>query len=47
MLLINPIRYAFLFLFAPLVLLIVVGIFGLIRLIIKEYSKKDEENKPE
>jgi len=47
MLFINPIRYAFLFLFAPVVLLILIGFFGLIRLIIKEYSKKDEENKPE
>lgn len=47
MLLINPIRYAFLFLFAPVVLLVIVGVFGLIRLIIKEYSKKDEEKNPE
>lgn len=47
MLLFDPVRYAFLMLFAPIALLLVVGFFGLIRLIIKENRKKDEENKPE
>jgi len=47
MLLFDPIPYAFLALFAPVVLLVVIGFFGLIRLIIKENRKKDEENKPE
>jgi len=47
MLLFNPVSFAFLFLFAPVTVLILIGIVGLIRLIIKEYSKKDEENKPE
>jgi hypothetical protein len=36
----------FLFLYAPIALLVVIGFFGLIRLIIKENRKKDEENKP-
>lgn len=47
MLLFNPISYVFLFLYAPIVLLIVIGFFGLIRLIIKENRKKNEENKAE
>ncbi len=40
---INPFSYVFLFLFAPIALLIFIGIFGLIRLTIKEYSKKDKK----
>lgn len=47
MLFFSPLPYMFMFLFAPIALLVFIGIFGLIRLIIKEYSKKDKENKPE
>jgi len=47
MLLFNPVSFLFLFLYAPIALLVIIGIFGLIRLIIKENRKKDEENKPE
>jgi hypothetical protein len=47
MLLFSPIPYMFMFLYAPIALLLVIGFIGLIRLIIKEYSKKDEEKKPE
>ena len=47
MLLFNPVSFAFLLLFAPIALLVVIGFFGLIRLIIKENKKKDDENKPE
>jgi hypothetical protein len=46
MLLFNPVPYAFLALFSPIALLVVIGFFGLIRLIIKENRKKDEEKKP-
>jgi len=48
MLLFDPMSFVFMFLFAPIALLIVIGFFGLIRLIIKENTKKkDKENKPE
>jgi hypothetical protein len=47
MLLFSPLPYMFMMLFAPIALLVVIGIFGLIRLIIKENRKKDKENKPE
>ncbi len=43
----SPLPYMFLMLFVPMALLIVIGFFGLIRLIIKENRKKDQENKPE
>jgi hypothetical protein len=44
MLLFSPVPYAFLALFAPVALLVIIGFFGLIRLIIKENRKKDTEN---
>ena len=47
MLLFAPVSFMFMFLFAPLALLLTIGFFGLIRLIIKENSKKEEEKKPE
>jgi len=47
MLLFNPVSYTFIFLLSPIALLIVIGFFGLIRLIIKENRKKDKENKAE
>lgn len=46
MLLFFPLPYMFMFLFAPIALLLVIGFFGLIRLIIKENRKeKDDPNK--
>jgi len=47
MLLFDPLSFAFLMLFAPIALLVTIGFFGLIRLIIKENRKKDNEKKPE
>lgn len=48
MLLFNPIAYLFLFLFTPIAFLVLIGVFGLIRLIIVENRKeKEDKNKPE
>jgi hypothetical protein len=44
MLLFSPVPYAFLALFAPVALLVIIGFFGLIRLIIKENRKKDKDH---
>jgi hypothetical protein len=44
MILFYPLPYMFMFLFAPILLLLIIGFFGLIRLIIKENRKKKDDS---